>query len=100
MRRKTRLLALTIVPLAWGCGSGPTQRGDGVDAALATADEYVTAYFEQFPEVSFEAGFPDAPTDRFSDRSVGALAAWHEREDGWLLQYKTEHEFGVTNSSQ
>jgi uncharacterized protein (DUF885 family) len=87
MIRKTRLVALTIVPFAWGCVGGPTQKGDGADpveAALTTADEYVSAYFDQFPEEAFEAGFPDAPTDRFSDRSAGALAAWHEREDRWL----------------
>ncbi len=57
---------------------------DPVAAALTTADEYVTAYFHQFPEEAFEAGFPGAPADRFSDRSVEALAAWRAREDGWL----------------
>jgi len=87
MVRKTRLLAFVIVPFAWGCWSGPTQKMDGADpveAALRTADEYVSAYFDQFPEEAFEAGFPGAPADRFSDRSAGALGAWHEREDGWL----------------
>jgi len=87
MVRKTGLLALMIVPFAGGCWGGPTQKVDGADpveAALTTADEYVSAYFDQFPEEAFEAGFPDAPQDRFSDRSAGALGAWREREDGWL----------------
>ncbi len=54
--------------------------------ALALAEEYVNAYYGQFPEEAFENGFPTAPLDRFSDRSASARAAWQRREDGWLAR--------------
>lgn len=54
--------------------------------ALKVAEEYVNAYFVQFPEEAFEAGFPDAPRDRLSDRRCDARAAWEAREDAWLAR--------------
>ena len=54
--------------------------------ALAIAEEYVNAYYAQFPEEAFENGYPSAPQDRFSDRSASALAAWRKREDAWLAR--------------
>jgi uncharacterized protein (DUF885 family) len=56
--------------------------------ALRVAEEYVNAYFAQFPEEAFEAGFPDAPQDRFSDKSALARAAWETREDAWLSRLR------------
>jgi uncharacterized protein (DUF885 family) len=56
---------------------------DPVAAALAIADEYVTGYYDQFPEEAYETGFP-AALDRLGDRSHEALAAWEAREDAWL----------------
>lgn len=57
---------------------------DPVGRSLATAEAYVRAYFEQFPEEAYENGYPDAPADRLSDRSVTAMAAWHAKEDSLL----------------
>ena len=56
---------------------------DPVTSALAIADEYVTGYYDQFPEEAYETGFP-AALDRLGDRSRDALAAWEEQEDAWL----------------
>jgi uncharacterized protein (DUF885 family) len=44
----------------------------------------MNAYFEHVPEEAFEAGFPDAPADRFGDRGAKARSAWEQREDAWL----------------
>jgi uncharacterized protein (DUF885 family) len=52
--------------------------------SLVVADEYVNAYYTEFPEEAFENGFPTAPLDRFSDRGAAARAAWRSREDAWL----------------
>ncbi len=52
-------------------------------AALSIADEYVSGYYDQFPEEAYETGYP-AALDRLGDRSREALAAWEEREDAWL----------------
>ncbi len=54
--------------------------------ALVLAEEYVNAYYQQFPEEAFENGFPTPPLDRFSDRSASARAAWQRREDAWLAR--------------
>ncbi|MCL7983445.1 MAG: DUF885 domain-containing protein [marine benthic group bacterium] len=56
---------------------------DPVTSALAIAGEYVTGYYDQFPEEAYETGFP-AALDRLGDRSRDALAAWEEQEDAWL----------------
>ncbi|MEN8374293.1 MAG: DUF885 family protein [Gemmatimonadota bacterium] len=63
--------------------------GDSPEArALAAADRYAEAYFEQFPEEAFEAGYSGAPADRWSDRSAEALAAWAATEDGLLAELR------------
>jgi uncharacterized protein (DUF885 family) len=59
---------------------------DPVATVLAVADEYLVGYYRQFPEDAFVNGYPDAPTDRFSDRSAAARAAWARREDEWLAR--------------
>lgn len=50
----------------------------------ATADEFVAAYYAQYPEEVYEVGYPDAPADRFGDHSSDALEHWQQRVDGWL----------------
>jgi uncharacterized protein (DUF885 family) len=62
-------------------GTGTT---DPVARSLGLAEDYVDAYYEQFPEEAYEAGYPDAPAGRLSDRSAAALAAWYAREDSLL----------------
>lgn len=57
---------------------------DPVAHSLDLAAAYVEAYYEQFPEEAYEAGYPDAPGDRLSDQSPAALVAWHSREDSLL----------------
>ena len=57
---------------------------DPVARSLELAEAYVDAYYEQFPEEAYEAGYPDAPADRLSDRTPAARAAWEAREDSLL----------------
>jgi len=75
--------------LALSCG-GQADRGrdpstdDPVALALATVQEYVDGYFDQFPERAFNEGYPNPPLDRLGDHAPAALAAWHAREDAWF----------------
>ena len=66
-----------------GATAGTTTPGEGVAEALAIANEYVNAYYGQFPEEAYETGFP-AALDRLGDRSPTALRTWEAREDAWL----------------
>jgi uncharacterized protein (DUF885 family) len=88
------ILAVSLVLVA-GCG-GDADPGEVAAAddettqssatrASAIAEEYVTAYYHQFPEEAYETGFP-APLDRLGNRSREALAAWEAREDAWLAE--------------
>jgi len=63
---------------------GATPAPDPVATAIAVAGHYVDGYYRQFPEEAYESGYPDTPMDRFGDRSMEAMAAWHAREDAWL----------------
>ncbi len=66
--------------------SGCTRSGGEAPAAAVNrlANEFLAAYYAQFPEEVYEVGYPDAPADRFGDHSADALARWHARVDGWL----------------
>lgn len=58
--------------------------GDPVARVLELSDAYARGYYEHFPEDATELGYPDAPRDRFSDRSARARAVWEAQEDAWL----------------
>jgi len=60
---------------------------DPVAEALTIADEYVSGYYDQYPEDAYETGYP-APMDRMGDHSPEALAAWRAREDDWLARLR------------
>jgi uncharacterized protein (DUF885 family) len=86
-----RMLLAALAVAAVACAEPGTDDGapgaDGDDAAanaIAIADRYAEAYFEQYPEEAFEAGYSGAPGDRWSDRSADALAAWAATEDSLL----------------
>ncbi|MGH7587103.1 MAG: DUF885 domain-containing protein [Gemmatimonadota bacterium] len=90
MRRRALPVATLVLALACADQSPApipeteTATVDPVAGSLDLAASYVEAYYEQFPEEAYEAGYPDAPADRLSDRSPAALAAWHAREDSLL----------------
>ena len=48
------------------------------------ADAYVKAYIERFPENAAFAGMTLPHNDRFVDKSIPAIQAWQQREDGFL----------------
>jgi uncharacterized protein (DUF885 family) len=87
-----RALSIATLVLSFACADeepapapgGEAATADPVARSLSLADAYVEAYYEQFPEEAYEAGYPEAPADRLSDRSPAALAAWHAREDSLL----------------
>lgn len=75
-------LAASLI-LAASCTSDLPE-SEAVQTALIVASEYVDGYYSQFPEEAYEVGYPNAPLDRFGDRSLEALADWERREDAWL----------------
>jgi len=77
---------LASVPLLVLAACTTSRTPSPAATASRVAEEYANAYFHEFPEEAFEAGYPDAPQDRFSDRGARARAAWAAREDGWLAQ--------------
>jgi uncharacterized protein (DUF885 family) len=85
-----RSLSLTVLVLAVACAderpaaSDTETAADPVALSLELAEVYVQAFYEQFPEEAYEAGYPDAPGDRLGDRSPAALADWYAREDSLL----------------
>ncbi len=86
-----RVLLFLLCAAAAACGrtdsSAPTpERADTRVRELA--DAYVSAFFDQFPEQATYYGVPGRRHDRLSDNSLGALAAWHAREDRWLADVK------------
>jgi len=92
MKTALKINVIVVVGVLTACG-GPAadeapvrSTDDAGRMALEIAREYVDAYFQAFPEEAFEAGYPDAPADRLSDRSAAARAAWQQREDDWLAR--------------
>lgn len=90
-RAAWRLAALALLVCACVDTEEAGAPADGAAAAaepearaLAIADRYAEAYFEQFPEEAYEFGYAAAPTDRWSDRSPGSMRAWAAREDSLL----------------
>jgi uncharacterized protein (DUF885 family) len=49
---------------------------DSATAVSALADEYVTAYFDTFPEQALFSGAPDPDPTRLGDHSLESLARW------------------------
>jgi len=104
----TRRLTLALLgTLAISCGSAPqtppdqskpasakpeaTRPGEGgADSkARATADAFLTAYFDRFPETVTLYGVPGRRHDRLADNSLEAQKAWEAREDAWLAELKS-----------
>src|SRR5512138_1630752 len=62
----------------------------GADSkAGATADAFLAAYFDRFPETVTLYGVPGRRHDRLADNSLEAQKAWEAREDAWLAELKS-----------
>src|SRR5215510_10505679 len=104
----TRRLTLALLgTLAISCGSAPqtppqhseaasampgaTRPGEGgADSkARSTADAFLAAYFDRFPETVTLYGVPGRRHDRLADNSLEAQRAWEAREDAWLDDLKS-----------
>lgn len=86
-RLAAMMLPATLVACAGPGGTGSSSgeiRDDPVTRVLSLADEYTRGYYGHFPEDATEMGYPEAPLDRFSDRSPRGRAAWEAQEDAWL----------------
>jgi uncharacterized protein (DUF885 family) len=78
-----RILACAFAAL--GLAACPGAPRETLAAAVnRIADEFLAAYYAQFPEEVYEVGYPDAPLDRFGDHSPEALARWDALVDEWL----------------
>ncbi|MGE3403063.1 MAG: DUF885 family protein, partial [Vicinamibacterales bacterium] len=88
MRQLGFLLALVLGLSACNRSSpaAPPQAAD--DRVRQLADTFVGAYLDQFPESATFYGIPGRAHDRLSDNSLAALAAWQQREDGWLADVR------------
>ncbi len=100
----TRRLTLALLgALAVGCGPTPPdppspgraapgfgEAGSEADSrARATADAFLAAYFDRFPETVTQYGVPGRRHDRLTDNSLEAQKAWDAREDAWLAELKS-----------
>src|SRR6478736_8065978 len=62
--------------------------GEADAKARATADAFLAAYFDRFPETVTLYGVPGRRHDRLADNSREAQQAWDAREDAWLAELK------------
>src|SRR5215510_13564719 len=104
----TRRLTLALLgTLAISCGSTPQTQPQHAEAASAkpeatrpgeggadfkaraTADAFLAAYFDRFPETVTLYGVPGRRHDRLADNSLEAQKAWEAREDAWLAELKS-----------
>jgi hypothetical protein len=63
-------------PVADAAAQPATSVIDSAAAVSALADEYVTAYFDTFPEQALFSGAPDPDPARLGDHSLESLARW------------------------
>jgi uncharacterized protein (DUF885 family) len=84
---------VAAVGLAAGCVTALSMslscaRPDPAARVRAIADEYWAAYVERYPEIATYQGLTQAPHERLTDNSLGAVAAWRGREDAWLAEMR------------
>jgi len=78
------LIIILLFTVLSACSKEPAETtAERVDRIAA---EFVNAYYAHYPEEAFESGYPDAPSDRFGDRSAESQAAWDHKVDQWLQQ--------------
>ena len=90
MSRRAVGAALVCFVLLAGCAGreATVPSGDASTRATALADEFLDAYLDRHPEMATYYGIEGRQHDRLTDNSMEALAAWQEREDGWLLEIR------------
>jgi uncharacterized protein (DUF885 family) len=96
MTRRLILALLGMLTVACGPPSpgraapGFGEAGSEADSrARATADAFLAAYFDRFPEAATLYGVPGRRHDRLADNSLEAQKAWDAREDAWLAELKS-----------
>jgi uncharacterized protein (DUF885 family) len=89
--KQVRLVTL-LFPLTLACTTVPPAQSTSLPPSLtpaeqrinALADEFVEAFFREFPVWATLEGYPTADHARLNDNSLAALRAWEQREDTWL----------------
>ncbi len=79
--RRTMIVAVLVGAFV-GCKRPDAGSGE-VAKAIAIADEYVAAYYDEYPEDAYETGYP-APLDRMGDHTIANIEAWQGRENAWV----------------
>jgi uncharacterized protein (DUF885 family) len=74
------LVALSILLIA-ACSTPPGESAP--ERVSIIAQEFVDAYFAQYPEEIYEVGYPESSPDHFGDQSEQSLATWDARIDAW-----------------
>jgi uncharacterized protein (DUF885 family) len=79
------LLAGSLYPASATAVATPEPPKDSVARRIdAVANQYFTAWVQNFPIDALFSGVPDAPNDKLNDNSLTAVRAWEAREDSWL----------------
>jgi uncharacterized protein (DUF885 family) len=82
--RSNALILICFITLAGGCaGDEPV---DTVERVNSIANDFLVAYFDQFPEEVYEVGIAGAPNDRFGDHTARSVTAWDAMVDGWAAE--------------
>jgi uncharacterized protein (DUF885 family) len=90
-QRIVPFVCLVFLALGLGCGCTPEKPAGPPPAdahVRALADNYLAAWFSQFPELVTLFGVPGHPQDKLTDNSLEALKAWQNREDAMLAEAK------------
>ena len=101
-------LLVLLLALA-GCGPDEEERAAAEAAAAAErsrsaaaavtalADQYVAAYFDQFPEEAVMSGAPDPDPARLSDNGLESLARWQILQQDLLAELDTVDTAALTD---
>ena len=73
-------MAMTTGACSQNSDVNPAERVNSI------ANDFVEGFYSQYPEEAYESGFPNAPTDRFSDQSTTGIMAWDASVDEWIKQ--------------
>ena len=92
---------VVALALALGSCNRPPQPGDpsAAERLRGVADEYVAAFFEQFPEQATYYSLKDRPHDRLTDLSPDAQKKWEAQEDRWLARLNGIDRVSMESSS-
>jgi uncharacterized protein (DUF885 family) len=84
--RRYLLVACILAAGACGAQEGAPPAPSVDDRVKALADAYLGGWFARNPDQATFYGVPGRRHDQLPDNSLGALAAWQQKEDAWLTE--------------